>query len=926
MIVATSLTIAGVIKVIITSPVKDFLISLAASGSWDGIKKIVSHFKVNSTEKIIWDIFSDTMSQFYGQIHYEYNEVIVIGCLLDELVQEGENLTSWKFQKCLEKAIYGEFKTLSDREFSLWVSIFANKCAQYPEIFQMYQIEKEISEALFTKRNLLIQRVNSKIRIAIGDEDHSAHLFLPIIENVRMIFQQSWKEEILSLLAKLPPIVDDSQRTESLLNLVYSNEDCEIVLDSLEQIYSLHDNTKITREIDTQIREKLRHPHFNKVWLVIGKTGSGKTYFVNEFLETTLETLDELEGQIIPCIIDISKMVNGKSFESLLSEEFSDFIGVERNSLENTNQVLKEMGAKVCFVLDGISNHFSLQEEWIKIIQGIKTCSKYDRLRWIITIDEYDYYYLESDRSFLDKYCMTWKEIIQHKMEKESLFRNAFSMDQYNDENGIVSLILRDKYGIDEDALQNLSLMGISTPKEAIIFGEIVPKGDMIGFPSTYFEYLRNVTLWKNSELVSKCGDSVDQVLSTIIKYVAANQTDELDEEECDKESVIFLKKVQLVRPEFRRETNIFSLSQGKTMVAYRLNIYPFWAVKLTSTISQDMENAAVLLTRFPKDMQQSLVPSFIFYNYEEHGEDANELTHLFEILDKNSVLIYALFVAHRASTVFSSILYEYLYINMASYVDGPKTCYSVLYFVFNSALKMREKLELLNKIEHYIPQYGFQDIYERTFCNVISSAQSEKKFKKNLRAVAEGQEAVVNHINGKNAAVKYLSMPSVCGKDIEMIIWDIIDYSRSHHLTSQIDINIGKNESFMDYFVRRCIGDYLFSDINAIRTIYQRFEKFFELEKPFGHFVKRNLTCAAGNIFSDMHNQDYNKSYVRLTKEMAESKTGMNRVTAFFLIENSINADNIELHPDLKEILIKLSTDKDLVARFSERIKRLLK
>lgn len=925
MIGATSLT-SGVIKIITTSPVKDFLISIVASSSWDGMKKIVNHFNENSTEKIIWDIFSDTMSQFYGQLHYEYNEAIVVGSLLNELVQEGESLTTWKFQRCLEKAMYDEFKTLSDREFSLWVSIFANKCAQYPKIFQMYQIEKEIRDVLFTKRNLLMQRINSKIHIFIGDEDHSVQQFLPIIENVRMIFQQSWKEEIISLLAKLPSLLDDSQRTESLWDLVYSNEDCEIVLDSFKQIYSLHDSTKIAREIDTQIRENFRHPHFNKVWLVTGKTGSGKTYFINEFLEATLKNLDEMENCIIPCIIEISKMKNGTSFESFLSEEFSDFIGIESNSIENINQVIEEMGAKICFVFDGISNHFSSREEWIKLMQGIKNCSKYDHLRWIITIDEYDYYYLENDRSFLDKYCLTWTEITNREIEEQSLFRNAFSTDQYNEENGIVGLILRDKYGIDEYALQNLSLMGISTPKEAIIFGETFPKGDMIGFPSTYFEYLRNVTDWKNDELFSLCGDSIDQVLSNVIKYVVENQTDELDEKKCDKERVIPLRKVQLVRLEFRRGTDIFSLSQGKTMVAYRLNIYPFWAVKLTRKISQDVVNAAILLTRFPKDMQQFLVPSFIFYNYEKQGEDANELTHLFEILDKNGVLIYALFAAHRASNEFSRILYEYLCNNMDCYVDGSQTCYSVLYFVFKSALKMREKMELLNKIEHYIPQYGLEDIYERTFCNIIRLAQSEKNFKKNLRTIAEGQEAVVNYINGKNAAIKYLLMPSVCGKEIETIIWDIIDYIKSHQLTSQIDISIGKNESFMDFFVRRCISDYLLSNIKAIRTIYQRFEKFFELEKPFGHFVKRNLTCAAGNIFSNMHNQDYIKSYVRLTKEMAESETGMNRITAFFLIENSINVDNSELHPDLKEILIELNTDKKLFARYSERIKRLLR
>lgn len=910
-----------IVKIITTSPVKDFLISLAASGSWDGIKKTVSHFTANSTDKKIWDIFSGTMSQFYGQLHYEYDEPIVVKCLLDELAQENENLTPWKLQKCLERSMFDDFETLSDQEFSLWVSIFANRCAQYPEIFQMYQIEKEIREALFTKRSLLIQRITSKIRISIGNEDHSAQMFLPIIENVRMIFKQSWKEEMLSLLAKLPPLTGDSRRAEPLQNLICSNEDCEIVLDSLEQLYLMHDRTETTSEIDIQIREKLQNPHFNKVWLVTGKTGSGKTYLVNEFLKSTIESLDEVEGRIIPCIIDISKIANGKSFEGFLSEKFSDFIGVELNSLENTNQVIKQMGATICFVFDGVSNHFSSQEDWTKLINGIKTCSKYDQLKWILTIDEYDYYYLENDRAFLDKYCLTLMEITQDEMKKGSLFRNSFNTDQYNEEKDIVGFILRNKYGIDENALKNLSLSGISTPREAIIFGEIAPKGkgDMIAFPSTYFEYLQNITLWKNNELVATCGDSIDQVLSPIIEFVADNHTDELDDEKCDESSVIPLRKVQLVRPEFKRETNIFSLSQGKTMIAYRLNIFPFWSVKLTSTISRNLADAAVLLTRFPVDMQQFLIPSFILYNYEKNEGGANELANFFQILEKNRVLIFALFVAHRASTGFSSMLYEHLYNNMDSYIDGPQTCYSVLYFVFNSVLKMKEKFELLNKIGQYIPQYGFEEIYERTFCSVIDSAQSEPKFKKNLKIVAEGQVAIVNYINGKNAAEKYLSMPSVCEKEIETIIWNLIEYIKTHQLISQIDINIGNNESFLDFFVRRCFGKYLFSHINAIRTIYQRFEEFFELEKPFGHFIRRNLTCAAGNIFSNMHNQTYNELYIRLTKEMAEDEVRMNRLTAYFLIENSIDAENTELHPELKEILSYLTDNEPYLRKYLE-------
>ena len=65
-----------------------------------------------------------------------------------------------------------------------------------------------------------------------------------------------------------------------------------------------------------------------------------------------------------------------------------------------------------------------------------------------------------------------------------------------------------------------------------------------------------------------------------------------------------------------------------------------------------------------------------------------------------------------------------------------------------------------------------------------------------------QGQVAVVNYINGKNAAIKYLSLQSVCEKEIETIIWDLINYIKEHKLISQIDINSGNNESFLDFFI----------------------------------------------------------------------------------------------------------------------------
>ena len=107
--------------------------------------------------------------------------------------------------RCIvEQTIYGNMDILTDREYQLWVSIFADNCSKYHNIYEMYKIQKDIIDNTFTERNLMIQRVVSKLDIFVGNENHTARLFQSVIENLYRLFNFSWKNQILDWISQLP--------------------------------------------------------------------------------------------------------------------------------------------------------------------------------------------------------------------------------------------------------------------------------------------------------------------------------------------------------------------------------------------------------------------------------------------------------------------------------------------------------------------------------------------------------------------------------------------------------------------------------------------------------------------------------------------------------------------------------------------------
>lgn len=926
-------TVAGIIGILTTSPIKDFLISCGAGASWDGAKKIASHFKKDSVEREMWNLLSDTMAQFYEQMYsefkkpLEFDERIVITSFLEQYALNKDSINENSLRRIVEETIYGKMDVLTDREYQLWVWIFADNCSKCPNICQMYKIQNDIKTNVFSERNLMLQRIEAKLGRFVGNENHTEGLFQESIDKLYALFDLSWKNEILTLINKLPKNFWLQEKITEKMDLIDADEDCELVLSVLEDLFNLHDFTKAPYELVQRLKDYFRYPHFNKALIVTGTAGAGKSFFIKEYVETAVSKIKENNISILPCIIDISGINRFQNFKDFVMDELSSFVGKEFAAIDEANMFFEDLQAKVCFVIDDVSSQILKKEDWDKLIQGIKIFSKSEQFRWVLSIDEYEYYYLEWDNSFLGKYCIAQMDITQRENEGAAIFCNAFSIDQYNKDHQIVKWILKSRYGIDGQMPSPTAFLGITTPKEAHYFGEAAPKGEVVGMPSTYYEYINKIVDWKSTALNHQNVDGIENDLQNIVEFITEHHICGLDGLNLGIVDLTPLRKVQLVSPSFIKSTGMFDLDQGIMKTSYRINVLPFWAAKMTKMIDiSDSKNVGDLVL-FPKELSEWLIPCVIFFNFETYIKKGDELFEFFRVLNEQHVLDNALFCANKASIDFSKKLFEYLVENMICYIQGAKECYSVLYFVYYSQLKMAEKLKLLNAIAEFIPEFGFEKLYERIFCSIIASSKREKNLKKNVLEVALCQIGAVNYINGSNAGSRYAELAWEQGKELETIVRDIIDYMKSHpKLLVSITTKEGNNESFMDFFIRRCFEKYLFIKEDSVLHVYQRLETIFQLEAPLGSYVKRNLTCAAGNVFVNSKDKEYRDNYILLSRIFAEKDDLYQRLTALFLIINSVDEKAPRLNEQLASILLELSHDKEISSKHGEEIEALLK
>lgn len=813
------------------------LMGMGPNVTWDALKYLLSNRDENSLERQFVQAIKSTMKEFYEIKRFEYDENIVMEQFLESFYEHRYNL-KYELRNVVE---YVVDQSLKDDDFVKWVDIYKRK---FP-----------IAEYVFTDREQLLTRmdlkVDTKVQKNYGEWDK-------IIDRIITLFDSSWKENVLSILRKFHFDLSYAEKDENNDLLIKYFNKLNIEWERLDE-----------RE-KKNLHEYLEHPHFNRVQIVSGISGSGKTHFVERYISRTME-----KGGGIPCYVC---MRNADQLYTDIMKTLSRFMEVEYDSLNEYALLLNALNVKIVFIIENIN--VALDNDWSVVVDQIKEITRFENFKFLITINEYEYYQIEKEVEFLYRYCI--------ETEGQSCFSNCLSIDAENIKQNVVGDILKNEYGTDVVPV-------LATPQEAIYYGECVQDEVNPAPPSSYYEYIKKITLWKESQVGKFC---ISGLLDEIVYQKNSVVKTELDVEP--------LRHAQLLTYEGE------SYSIFNTMPSYHLRIFPYWAAKIVSHNSDNLFD-------YTEELREWLISCYIFYRYENEVEQDN-LNEFFINIKNKGLLDNAVFCAYRSDLNFIRGIKNFL---LRIDIDQPRLCYAVLRFITQCNLKVVEKFKLCVVISEKIVEYGLIDFYGRVVDNILATTQNVSKLRKNMLQFVQCDVDDINHVTGYKIGNRYMEL--IKYNNIKDLIWVIVQYIEQNELENRI--SSGNNKSFLDHFLRKCFEYYIVDNVDnkkfSLRKMYDELEGLFNYNPPIGPYLKRNLTCAAGNVFENRTDVKYHDEYIELVHCYISEDEFRKRLTAWFLIKNSVGAFrrglDEELIDDLKEIML----DKTIMdGRIGEEIK----
>ena len=250
----------------------------------------------------------------------------------------------------------------------------------------------------------------------------------------------------------------------------------------------------------------------------------------------------------------------------------------------------------------------------------------------------------------------------------------------------------------------------------------------------------------------------------------------------------------------------------------------------------------------------------------------------------------YPLFCARKASLKFEKTIYAFLSQHPVN--GNTKTVYALLYYINYSKLKIKQKLLLICQNAQEIMDCRLLDIYKNVFRKIVSMMRDEKNLKRNILELVPCKVSDLNVINGYICGNRYKNVIHNSGKTFYHGLKNLKLYIESKtEILKTIDIKIGKNSSFMDFFLRGYFEAYLKE--KSLMELYNHLnaEGYFKLNEPMKHYFIRNFTCAAGNIYAKtVERSKFCKEYEWLVNTLTESDSIYDNKTAWFLITNSLS------------------------------------
>ncbi|PFY45033.1 hypothetical protein COL50_10630 [Bacillus toyonensis] len=667
----------------------------------------------------------------------------------------------------------------------------------------------------------------------------------------------------------------------------------------------------------------LLNKRYNKVLIITGESGSGKTHLLKTILSS-----NQIEKGLEYCSIRIPVNVNDiikKGFEEAIKFSLNHFLDTNFSDVTDINKFIINLeregfNFRVIFIIDDLQTLCnSSARHYIDLKQKIVEYTKYDWISWCMAINEFDQYLIMDNSSFLDEYCY-----LKDSEKDANLFG---SMSKINNENKVCYKILNE-HNIDTEVIENFPKnvsnikMLLNNPLISYVYAHTVSENEKELLNIGYFDFIKRYSDIKKTQMLD-CSERdlsfqekevhIDNEIDQIVNFLIENKKLTYREVELkdllgDLEICFFeLLSVHLVNKSIVDFEDFF---EKRKDINFKFVFKLYWAYKILLQFRS--KNDWLKFSSWRKsfiELKDDLLVYEILYldtNFENNQEVLKrEIVNVLESVNEKASL---LFFGVKTSFNCQGIIFQELLEGEELILNKQET-FGLMYFLMHTNAKDTtnpQKCRVLSKYLNKVSEYEL-DGYLKGVCKSVFGKLSRPARLKNCISEFIGcTDPRINEIIGRIAAENFARIIIDKKYSLEDVIKDNLINFLCENLekiegSMKIRTEKGRNPNwtFIEYFLRYLFTSLIEHNDNKfllheilLKNKFYYFEQVDNKFKSIGYILRSNSAIAYGAYYKHLHHSkksNFQKQYISLISNLLESKSTEHRIFAFHFIRNTI-------------------------------------
>jgi len=705
------------------------------------------------------------------------------------------------------------------------------------------------------------------------------------------------------------------------------------------------ETTKDIRPLLSELNSLL-NKRYNKVLMLTGESGSGKTHLLKTILSSN-KIKKGLGYSSIRIPVNVND-IEEKGFEEELISSINHFLATNFSDITDINEFITKhekdgINFRVIFIIDNLHILFNSNAKiYNDIKKTIKSYTKNDWISWCISINELDQYLIMDNSNFLKEYCFS------NTSENDAL--NLFvNMSSVNNKNGVCYKILNN-HGIGANIIDQLPdnphiniinniKMLMQNPLICHVYVKTVNNHEKEFYNICYFDFIKRYSEVKKTEMKehskrnlssnekdADIDDDINKVVDLLIKNkkltYLKKETDQLfPSKECYEE----LLSVHLVSKRFRQIQDPLG---ERTTVLIDFVFPLYWGFKILYYFRMN-DNWAEFssLRKSFSDLENELFTYELLYLDMDIENNikilTEEILHSLESYHGKELLF---FVAVKTSVKCRGIIFNELLEREKLFLNKKET-FGLLYFLLHINARVDNKCKILGRNLNRISEYEL-GVYLESLCKkMFSELKDLEKLKKCISEFICSRNTEISSTIGEIAAKNFSRL--VDGFPLE----DVINIHLINFLSNNLEkINETKNKhsgfTYIDYFLRflfRILIEnsnddrFLLHKILLNKNLYYLDEEEGEKFKPIAHILRSNSAIAYGSYYKQLSpdkKKIFKGLYIKCIENLLKSDLTSDRKLAFHFISNTLrnpDDENLFLENEFIPLLKIIYEDAEL-------------